>query len=78
MLDRQIDFNDAEGLKKLGQWLARRFHSAEQRLSAAVRILAACGVSEAELAREWEAQVAAQIVKPNRTSRTIILCLTLT
>lgn len=67
MLDRQIQFNDSESLAKLGSWLARRHRECSRRLAEALDALKACGVSEAELAKEWEAQINAQVVKPTST-----------
>lgn len=69
MLDRQIEFNDLEGLPKFGAWLSRRHRECTRRLGEALDILRACGVSEDVLGKEWEAQITAQVVKQTRTSK---------
>ncbi|EJD43332.1 hypothetical protein AURDEDRAFT_66428 [Auricularia subglabra TFB-10046 SS5] len=69
LLDRQFDFIDREGMKKFGKWLARRWRDCMRRLQESEDILASRSHDESTLAKEWEKQVASQLVKPARQSK---------
>lgn len=59
-LDSQFNFNNEEGLYKLGHWLARKVLLSNQKKIEAEEVLQGCGFTEEVLRREWEAQVKAQ------------------
>lgn len=69
LLDRQFAFIDAEGIKKFGKWLARRWRDCMRRLQQSEAVLKRCIYDEATLATEWEKQVKSQLVKPSRQSK---------
>lgn len=66
VLDRQIDAMNTNARWNFAIWLRRRHGDAVRRKLAAGRVLAGCGVSEAVLTTEWEAQVTTQLKKPPR------------
>ncbi|EJD39691.1 hypothetical protein AURDEDRAFT_41585, partial [Auricularia subglabra TFB-10046 SS5] len=64
MLDRQFDFLDQEGMKKLGKWLARRWRECMKRMHSTHETLKGLRYDEAMLDGEWKDQVRSQLVKP--------------
>lgn len=52
---------------KIGSWLARRFQNALGRQENVKIVLDRATVTRAVLQQEWQAQVAAQLIKPPRT-----------
>ncbi|EJD42054.1 hypothetical protein AURDEDRAFT_45402, partial [Auricularia subglabra TFB-10046 SS5] len=68
ILDRQTSAMDAKALWLTGSWIRRRFLDAQKRLREAVDRLRGIDVPEAELYRQWELQVEAQLVKAQRQS----------
>ncbi|KAE9384417.1 hypothetical protein BT96DRAFT_960902 [Gymnopus androsaceus JB14] len=59
-LDSQLNFNNEEGLSKLGVWLRRKVIACESKLNEAEEVLRKCGFPEDVLQREWDAQIKAQ------------------
>lgn len=59
-LDSQFNFNNQEGLYKLGHWLSRKARVCNEKMIAVREVLRSCGFTEEVLRREWEAQVRAQ------------------
>ncbi|KZV94701.1 hypothetical protein EXIGLDRAFT_586684, partial [Exidia glandulosa HHB12029] len=68
VLDRQIEWLQHESMWKVGRWLLRRYNDAVERRNNVKLILDRSGVTRADLALEWQAQVTAQLVKPPRQS----------
>ncbi|KAJ7482778.1 hypothetical protein FB451DRAFT_1129761 [Mycena latifolia] len=61
MIDQYAAFVNKEGLNSLGGWIHRQEHkNLAKKRRAANKVLADCGVSVAELRRNWEEQKAAQ------------------
>ncbi|KAE9385763.1 hypothetical protein BT96DRAFT_1006754 [Gymnopus androsaceus JB14] len=56
----QLNFNNEEGLSKLGVWLRRKVIACESKLNEAEEVLRKCGFPEDVLQREWDAQIKAQ------------------
>ncbi|KAE9397534.1 hypothetical protein BT96DRAFT_957901 [Gymnopus androsaceus JB14] len=59
-LDSQLNFNNEEGLSKLGVWLHWKVIACESKLNEAEEVLRKCGFSEDVLQQEWDAQIKAQ------------------
>ena len=59
-------FMDGASMWKFGLWLRRRYQEVIRRARDAGELVAGSGVPEIELAKEWEEQVNAQLVKPPR------------
>lgn len=69
VLDGQmVAMNDAARWT-FGVWLRRRYIDARRRELQATRVVEGCDVPEEELAKEWVAQVQAQLKKTPRTRR---------
>ncbi|KAJ6552137.1 hypothetical protein DFH09DRAFT_1281123 [Mycena vulgaris] len=61
MIDQYAAFVNEEGRDNLGSWIHRQEHkNLVKKRTAATKVLHECGVPEAELRRNWEAQKAAQ------------------
>ncbi|KAJ6522075.1 hypothetical protein DFH09DRAFT_938576 [Mycena vulgaris] len=61
MIDQYAAFVNEEGQDNLGSWIHRQEHkNLVKKRMAATKVLRECGVPEAELRRNWEAQKAAQ------------------
>ena len=71
VLDTQIEHNAVGAIKDLGNWIARRWTSCQQRHTEADLELQDCEVGEAVLRAEWQAQVAAQTRPLPSTSGTL-------
>ncbi|EJD46690.1 hypothetical protein AURDEDRAFT_62941 [Auricularia subglabra TFB-10046 SS5] len=68
MLDRQMTYNEQASRCTYGQWLARRYQHTVRRAAQASDVLRTCAVAEEDLAKEWSAQLEAQLTKPERQS----------
>ncbi|KAJ6552449.1 hypothetical protein DFH09DRAFT_1248672 [Mycena vulgaris] len=61
MIDQYAAFVNEEGRDNLGSWIHRQEHkNLVKKCMAATKVLRECGVPEAELLRNWEAQKVAQ------------------
>lgn len=73
VLDRQIEFVGDQNLFKAGRWLGRKWREATRRLKQADKELTLGGFNEAELQKEWDAQVKAQLEPAPRKLYSMLL-----
>ena len=71
VIDTQVQYNDQQSLRRLGQWLRRKWYDCHGRLRTAQEEVHDSRISPDELRAEWLLQVEAQ-TKP--IPREFLLC----
>ncbi|TFY57790.1 hypothetical protein EVJ58_g6817 [Rhodofomes roseus] len=69
VIDTQVKHLDVMSLRKLGQWLSRKWYRCHDRLSTAQREVQDSGFSSDELRAEWRLQIEAQTKPAPKQSR---------